>query len=147
MKTAALSCLLSCLCLLAACAAEEEAFADPAAAALLGEYDWVSSTVSAGGPQASVTPNSLGERHGLAITSDSLVYSLDGRRRRGEAYRFVGGWDDAPGVAVEAVSSGDGRPDTRVLSLELQPGGLLEVVPLDPRCVEGCADVYERVGR
>ena len=140
-----LPCLLAAL--LAGCAAEEETFADPAAAAFVGEYEWVSSTLGAGGPQVLVTPDSLGEQRGLAITPDSLVYSLDGRRRRGEAYRFVGGWGEAPGVAVEAVSSADGRPETRVLSLELRPDGLLEVVPLDPRCVEGCADVYERVGR
>lgn len=117
------------------------------AAALEGEYRWVESSFSAGGPSLVDTPESIGEERALVITGDSLLYLADGRRRFAQGYRSLGevSWPHYAGLAVEAGDVVDGQERRVTLATDLKADGTLVVFPIDPVCVEGCADVYERI--
>lgn len=135
--------------LFAGCSAEEEL--SPAARGsgegLIGTYDWVSSTFSAGGAPETVTPETTAEQRALVVTEDSLVYFRGTRPERAVGYVSLGevSLNGYTGLAIETAEAREGRVMRSTLATELSPGGTLTVVPLDPTCVEGCSDVYLRV--
>ena len=139
--------LLACAVTLAACSAEEDLASGPDAAALIGTYEWVSSSFSAGGPPIVQTPESTGESRAIVFAADSLVYVRGSNRERALAYTLLGdvslrGYD---GLAVRTSGRVAGSERYYTLATDLRDDGTLVVFPIDPICTEGCSDVYARI--